>query len=78
MSDDKKKEHPVAAVLRREAAMHEDECPAKALFTEFADAIDGRETANAATNNGPAQVATPQYQKNYETIFGQRQVVGQA
>src|ERR1019366_5620786 len=27
MSDDKKK-HPVAAVLRRESAMHQDECPA--------------------------------------------------
>lgn len=84
MSDDNKKEHPVAAVLRREAAMHEDECPAKALFTEFADAIDGRETANAATSNGPAQVATPQYRTNYDAIFryrgvfGKKQVVGQA
>lgn len=78
MSDDKKKEHPVAAVLRREAAMHEDECPAKALFTEFADAIDGRESENAATSGGPAQVATETYRNNFDTIFGKRQVVGQA
>jgi len=80
MSDDKKKEHPVAAVLRREAAMHEDECPAKALFTEFADAIDGREAANAeaTAGAGPAQVATERYRNNYETIFGKKQVVGQA
>jgi hypothetical protein len=78
MSDDKKKEHPVAAVLRREAAVHQDECPAKALFTEFADAIDGHEAENAATSDGPAQVATPQYRSNWDTIFGKKQVVGQA
>lgn len=75
MSDDNKKgEHPVAAVLRREAARHQDACPAKALFTEFADAIEERETASS----GPAQVATEQYRNNYETIFGKKQVVGQA
>jgi hypothetical protein len=78
VKDDKKPEHPVAAVLRRQAAMHDKECPANALFKEFADAIDVREEENKATGAGPAQVATERYRKNFDTIFGKKQVVGQA
>ena len=83
MSDEegkKKSEHPVAAVLRRVAADHHEDCPTNKLFTEFADAIDGREEANAEAAAGarPAQVATERYRSNYDTIFGKKQVVGQA
>jgi hypothetical protein len=75
---DKKDEHPVAAVLRAAAAEHHEECEVGQIFREFADAIDGREADNAASGAGPAQVATAAYREHYDTIFGKKQVVGQA
>jgi hypothetical protein len=79
MSDDgKKPENPVAAVLRRAAAEHREDCGVGQIFRQFADALEGRDAENATSAGGPAQVATAQYRNNYDTIFGKKQVVGQA
>jgi len=79
MNDDEKKpENPVAAVLRRAASEHREDCGVGQIFRQFADALEGRDAESAASAGGPAQVATAAYRNNFETIFGQKQVVGQA
>jgi hypothetical protein len=35
-------------------------------------------TTTSATSRGPAQVSTESYRRNYDTLFGVKQVVGQA
>ena len=58
-----------AGALRALAALHHEECPVAKVLRAKADAM---------TTKGPAQVATPDYRANYESIFGAKQEVGQA
>lgn len=59
------------------ADAHEDCCPiggiARAISHEAGEA-----RRSMATSNGPAQVATDTYRRNWETIFGKAQPYGQA
>lgn len=73
MADDKKILEEVAKRAEAEASKHEEGCYLKDAFKS----IGARARAMAA-GDGPAQVATPQYRENFETIFGKRVVAGQA
>lgn len=68
MKDDEKDD--VSTILHVLADQHDDECPLGQAFRGMARA--------AESSGGPAQVATEQYRRNYEGIFGNKPVVGQA
>lgn len=58
------------------AEQHDHDCP----IGEVASAVrDGcREAHELLAGSGPAQVATDNYRRNWDTIFGGRQQWGQA
>lgn len=80
----KKKKKSDAARLREEANKHDEDCVIGYALGVVADTLDGADTGEnfedgcANSSSGPAQVATKQYRNNWDTIFGNRQVVGQA
>ena len=75
MNDDQRKQLEAAAsAADRIAAEHRPTCGTAKLMRAASDAL-----RNAlATNKGPAQVATPAYRENWDTLFGKRHPVGQA
>ena len=75
MSDEKKQENPVVSFLEGVAAQHQEACPVNQVCKAL---IAGIDDGSVSTSSGPAQVATEAYRNNYATIFGKKQVVGQA
>jgi len=56
-----------------------DPVPENALILQKGEGTTYHVVGEAkATSHGPAQVATDTYRRNWESIFGARQVVGQA
>ena len=85
MSKKKKKKQTDAQKLREVAGKHQPECGLGQVLSIMADVVEaaaGDDLLEASCEHsnvsGPAQVATPQYRANYESIFGNKQVVGQA
>ena len=81
MKDDKKddKSRITAETLHMMAKQHQEDCPLGQLLGSLATAIDeGDEGAECSNGGGPAQVATARYRRNYDNIFGNKQVVGEA
>lgn len=71
-----------AKSLEAEAAEHSSNCPvAKALRHAAANvraSAQGAPWQGSYGQSGPAQVATPAYRSNYETIFGKKMQAGLA
>ena len=75
MSDDRKRAlEAVAQAADRIADEHRPTCGTAQLMRAVSQAVRGA----AGQSKGPAQVATPAYRDNWETLFGKRQPVGQA
>ena len=58
------------------ADQHRHGCPIGEIATEVSATC--REARNHLTGKGPAQVATDNYRKNWDGIFGTKQQWGQA
>jgi hypothetical protein len=71
--DDKKILEEVARRAEAEAEKHDEGCYMRDAFKAI-----GANARAMAAGDGPAQVATPAYRSNYETIFGGRVEAGQA
>lgn len=58
------------------------ECPKKELIKELhalaRDMVPFTHDTGGSPQSGPAQVATPAYRENWDTIFGTKKPVGQA
>jgi len=54
-----------------------DDCQTTPVMRAVSGALRYRAAAEAA-HKGPAQVATPAYRANWDTLFGKKQPVGQA
>jgi|GEM_PF-2202509 len=76
MDDDRRKALEAAARAADAVAdEHLPTCDAAVLMRAIGSSA---RAALAATGRGPAQVATPAYRDNWDTLFGKGQVVGQA
>ena len=71
--DDKKTLEEVAKRADACAEDHEEHCYMHHAFRSIA-----KNARAMAAGDGPAQVTTPAYRSNYETIFGKRVDAGQA
>jgi hypothetical protein len=75
VTDDERRALEAAADLAdREADTHRPTCGAGKFLRAAGEAI----RASLAGGSGPAQVATPAYRENWDTLFGKKQTVGQA
>ena len=75
MNDDQKKTLEVAARAADQVATeHRPTCGISVLMRAVGDAARDA----LAASRGPAQVATPAYRANWDTLFGKQQTVGQA
>jgi len=76
MADDDKEDEDLAnCIVDRIETRHRDpECPIGNIMRE----IQKQRAPAEASRSGPAQVATPEYRKNWTSIFGAKQAVGQA
>jgi hypothetical protein len=75
VTDDQRKQLEAAARAADQiAAEHRPTCGTAVLMRAVSEGA--RNTL--AAHKGPAQVATLAYRKNWETLFGKRQTVGQA
>jgi len=75
VTDDERRALEAAADLAdRAAETHRPTCGAGKILRATGEAI----RASLAVGWGPAQVATPAYRENWDTLFGKRQTVGQA
>lgn len=72
-SGDRKFFEGVAEIADKIADSHGTDCPLNGSFRRVAHAA-----RECATESGPAQVATPAYRSNWETIFGKHVDAGQA
>jgi hypothetical protein len=76
MNDDQRRALEAAAqAADRIADEHHPECGTAQILRAIGSAA---RSAAAAASRGPAQVATPDYRKNWDTLFGKKQAVGQA
>ncbi len=76
MNDDERKRllERAAHLAGRVATGHPDPCPVGKLARDVVRAVR-RELAGG---DGPAQVASDAYRDGWDTLFGKKQVVGQA
>ena len=76
MGDDRKKTlEALAQRIDRSADAHDRRCGVAVLLRSVSGSI---RRAIASGGDGPAQVATPEYRANWDTLFGKKQTVGQA
>ena len=73
-ADEKRLLEAAASAADRIADEHRPTCGTAQLMR----AVSGAARDALAKSKGPAQVATLAYRKNWETLFGKKQTVGQA